>query len=160
MPKLRRRRKRLKVGWFFFQENQDFVIDVPNSIVPEAQSQLWPLVALSLAVTIAIALLFVLIQGSSDPERCPSPTCTWLAELLEQSVNASKNPCDTFGYFVCDGWRSKHELSMRQNVFRRALATTQQLVAGAKDTPVNQNTAEQSAALLRSCYSTKGRDNF
>lgn len=160
MLKLRRRRMRLKVRWFFLQANQDFVIDVPNSIVPEAQSQLWPLVALSLAVTIAIALLFVLIQASCSTERCASPMCTRFAELLEQSVNTSKNPCDSFGHFVCDGWRSKHELSVRQDVFHRALATTEQLVAGATDTPVNQNAAEQSAELLRSFYSTKWRGDF
>ncbi|KAH9376596.1 hypothetical protein HPB48_005807 [Haemaphysalis longicornis] len=149
---------RLKGCWFFLQANQDFVIDVPNSIVPEAQSQLWPLAVLSLAVTIAIALLFVLFQASHGPERCASPTCTRFAELLAQSVNASINPCDSFGHFVCDGWRSKHELSVRQDVFRRALATTEQLVTGAKDTPVNQNAVQQSAALFRSCYVPQDSD--
>ncbi|KAL3227574.1 hypothetical protein MRX96_024122 [Rhipicephalus microplus] len=116
------------------QPNQDVAVQMTRAstaTVPEPSDQrdLLSLVALFLAVTIR------------HRDR-----------LLDDSVNVSMNPCDSFGRFVCDGWRSKHMISVRESVFRSAIEATVESVSRTTIPDTNQNAGEQTAALFRSCY--------
>ncbi|KAH8039827.1 hypothetical protein HPB51_009083 [Rhipicephalus microplus] len=119
---------------------------------PSDQRDLLSLVALFLAVTIAIVIVFVAVQSNLKRELCTTASCSAFSKLLDDSVNVSMNPCDSFGRFVCDGWRSKHMISVRESVFRSAIEATVESVSRTTIPDTNQNAGEQTAALFRSCY--------
>ncbi|KAH6934323.1 hypothetical protein HPB50_022915 [Hyalomma asiaticum] len=135
--------------------NQDVVQQttrVATAAEPSEKRDLLPLVALFLAVTFAIVIVFVAVQSNLKRELCTTASCASFAKLVDESVNASTNPCDSFGRFVCDGWRSKSEVSVRESVFRAAIEATVESVSRVAIPDTNQDAAQQTAALFRSCY--------
>ncbi|KAL1438932.1 hypothetical protein MTO96_047663 [Rhipicephalus appendiculatus] len=137
--------------------NQDVVVQMTHATTtaaaePSDQRDLLSLVALFLAVTFAVVIVFVAVQSNLKRELCTTASCASFSKLLNDSVNASMNPCDSFGRFVCDGWRSKHTISVRESVFRSAIEATVESVSRTAIPDTNQNAGEQTAALFQSCY--------
>ncbi|XP_049520079.1 uncharacterized protein LOC125939732 [Dermacentor silvarum] len=119
---------------------------------PSEKGDLWSLAALFLSVTFAVVIVFFAVQSNLKRDLCTTASCVSFAKLLDASVNGSMNPCDSFGRYVCDGWRSTHSVSVRESVFRTAIEATVASVAGVTIPDTHQNADEQTAALFRSCY--------
>ncbi|XP_070390278.1 neprilysin-1-like [Dermacentor albipictus] len=138
--------------------NQDVTVEIQHAAAAAAAAQqsekgdLWTLAALFLSVTFAVVIVFFVVQSNLSIELCTTAPCDSFAKLLDASVNGSMNPCDSFGRYVCDGWRSKHSVSLRESVFRTAIEATVAAVEGVAIPDTHQNAGEQTAAFFRSCY--------
>ncbi|KAH6934801.1 hypothetical protein HPB50_000941 [Hyalomma asiaticum] len=68
-------------------------------------------------------------------------------------MNASVEPCENFGRFVCDGWSTRHELAVRELAFVEALGSiAESLQSFALPEKQDHQDAKQKAAMLyRSC---------
>ncbi|XP_070389201.1 neprilysin-1-like isoform X1 [Dermacentor albipictus] len=135
---------------------QDVTVEIQHAAAAAAQQSekgdLWTLAALFLSVTFAVVIVFFVVQSNLSIELCTTAPCDSFAKLLDASVNGSMNPCDSFGRYVCDGWRSKHSVSLRESVFRTAIEATVAAVEGVAIPDTHQNAGEQTAAFFRSCY--------
>ncbi|KAH6934322.1 hypothetical protein HPB50_022914 [Hyalomma asiaticum] len=102
-----------------------------------------------------LATLGAIFQWRSGSTRCSTDACVAFAKLLKSSMNSSVNPCDSFGRFVCDGWRLTSSLSVRALYYKNALDVLMR-TAKSRDVPINhQNAPQQAAALLATCDRVK-----
>ncbi|KAH7952279.1 hypothetical protein HPB52_021129 [Rhipicephalus sanguineus] len=93
---------------------------------------------------------------------CNTAACGAFARLLKTSVNRSVNPCDSFGTFVCSGWRRQNPYSVREYHYRVTLDYMSRLTDSVQIPPSGQNALQQVAAFYRSCTQlpTSGHDDI
>ncbi|KAK8762645.1 hypothetical protein V5799_026089 [Amblyomma americanum] len=121
------------------------------------EAELWSLVAIALAATAAVLVVFYVVQSTFKRQVCTTAACESFAKLLGESVNASANPCDSFGRYVCDGWRIGNVVSVQEVIYQTALEAIVKSIAKVAIPETSQNAGEQTAALFRSCYTSQDR---
>ncbi|XP_050025420.2 neprilysin-1-like [Dermacentor andersoni] len=116
----------------------------------------WQLVAI-LGFLGTSAALGVILQwaGSKPAHYCSTNACAAFAKLLKSSINSSVNPCDSFGRFVCDGWKRSSALSLRALYYKIALETLMRAAKSMEVPTSHQNAKQQAAALLATCDRVK-----
>ncbi|KAK8775990.1 hypothetical protein V5799_030664 [Amblyomma americanum] len=123
------------------------------------EAELWSLAAIALAATAAVLVVFYVVQSTFKRQVCTTAACESFAKLLGESVNASANPCDSFGRYVCDGWRTGNAVSVQEVIYQTALEAIVKSMAKAAIPERHQNAGEQTAALFRSCYAPQDRSD-
>ncbi|XP_050040404.1 neprilysin-1-like [Dermacentor andersoni] len=110
--------------------------------------------AASTCILIPLLLTFYASSKRYANQPCMTPTCVEFAKSLQASMNASVQPCENFGRFVCDGWRSRHALTVREMAFVEALEDIgESLLSFVVSEKRDQQDARQKAAMLyRSCH--------
>ncbi|XP_065286872.1 neprilysin-1-like [Dermacentor albipictus] len=63
-------------------------------------------VAAASSSVVAVVGLVVLLAHELEDQQCSSDQCLEFAAQLEDSMNLSADPCDSFYDFVCGGWNS------------------------------------------------------
>ncbi|XP_077536007.1 endothelin-converting enzyme-like 1 [Haemaphysalis longicornis] len=53
---------------------------------------------------------------------CWKLRCFEYAQLLNETLNASVDPCQSFTQLVCHGWHRRHQLRLSEMVVQRAIA--------------------------------------
>ncbi|KAL1473555.1 hypothetical protein MTO96_021924 [Rhipicephalus appendiculatus] len=121
-----------------------------------------PTSAISLALLLAAALSALLLflgffiglesrERRSSSTACRSESCRNYARLLADSVNTSLKPCESFTRFVCDGWRRRNQLSVREEAFLFQLRRMSYLLRSLPVPHKAQNALQRAAAFYRSC---------
>ncbi|KAL1416314.1 hypothetical protein MTO96_006342 [Rhipicephalus appendiculatus] len=54
------------------------------------------------------------MSGTAVKNQCTTQSCTSYSSLLLDTINRSVDPCQSFTRFVCDGWKQKPPLSVRE----------------------------------------------
>ncbi|XP_075546751.1 uncharacterized protein LOC142579952 [Dermacentor variabilis] len=110
----------------------------------------------------ALLLLLAVYAGrkSHAHKSCTTPGCIEFARSLRQSINISVQPCENFGRFVCDGWRTRYRLTVHEQAFVKVLESVGlSLLTVPVSGNQGQHSAKQKAALLyRSCDSVRRGD--
>ncbi|KAH9376727.1 hypothetical protein HPB48_010977 [Haemaphysalis longicornis] len=122
----------------------------------------WVLLLVALVgLPAVLAALLSYLTSSNGITYCTTLNCQAFAQLLRSSINESVAPCDSFGRFVCDGWRTEHHYSVREQFYRNALESMARLTRAVEIPRAGQSAVQQVAAFYRSCdklYET-GRDD-
>lgn len=105
------------------------------------------------AVLTAVIVVIVLMSGSPSPPptACWSHECLEYGKLLRSSIDDSVAPCHNFTRFVCGGWRREHRLSVREELYERAMERMTRLVRTIEVPAKDQNSVQRAAAVYRSC---------
>ncbi|XP_075550125.1 endothelin-converting enzyme 1-like [Dermacentor variabilis] len=92
---------------------------------------------------------------------CNTAACGEFARLLKSSINHSIDPCDSFGSFVCYGWRRQNPYSVREKHYRATLVYISRLTHSEQIPLARQSALQQVAAFYRSCseHTVSGRDD-
>ncbi|XP_050024106.3 neprilysin-1-like [Dermacentor andersoni] len=102
-----------------------------------------------------MALLFYfLIRQSSErtgPGVCDTAACEAYSRLLLASINSSVKPCESFSRYVCDGWRSGHDLSVGEDTILAALDRVYRSAADSEVPANGQNAMQRATAFYLSC---------
>ncbi|XP_065309793.2 endothelin-converting enzyme 2-like [Dermacentor albipictus] len=102
-----------------------------------------------------LALVAYLLASTGSKKRqydtCKTPACAQLSKRLLESINRSANPCDSFDGYVCDGWRSGHDISVHEDAFQSILGRLYREVRDMDVPKRGQNALQRAAAFYRSC---------
>ncbi|XP_065305549.2 endothelin-converting enzyme 1-like [Dermacentor albipictus] len=101
-----------------------------------------------------VALLFyLLIRQSSERAHgaCDTLACESYSRLLLASTNSSVKPCESFSRYVCDGWRSGHDLTVGEDTILAALDGVYRSAAGSEMPANGQNATQRATAFYLSC---------
>ncbi|XP_064457062.1 uncharacterized protein LOC135367892 isoform X2 [Ornithodoros turicata] len=123
-------------------------------------------VACALTVLVACVVVGVLVHimiirsvSSSERQACKLEVCQTYATYVDQSVNASVDPCKSFYHYVCDGWNSKNTLSVRRKQLDSYISLVHHSVnVHQKAVPTSGQSGDQKAiAFYRSCTDVQKR---
>ncbi|XP_070381862.1 uncharacterized protein [Dermacentor albipictus] len=89
---------------------------------------------------------------------CRTETCNNYARRLVDSVNTTLKPCESFTRFVCDGWRRRNQLSVREEAFLFQLRRMSYLLRSLPVPNKAQNALARAAAFYRSCDAVRTGD--
>ncbi|XP_070381761.1 uncharacterized protein [Dermacentor albipictus] len=101
-----------------------------------------------------VALLFyILILQSSGRTHgaCDTLACEAYSRLLLASINSSVKPCESFSRYVCDGWRSGHDLTVGEDTILAALDGVYRSAADSAMPAKGQNAIQRATAFYLSC---------
>ncbi|XP_075528821.1 uncharacterized protein LOC142560531 [Dermacentor variabilis] len=101
----------------------------------------------------AALLFYFLIRQSSGRTHgaCDTPACEAYSRLLLASINSSVKPCESFSRYVCDGWRSGHDLNVSEDAILAALDRVYRLAADSEVPTNGQNAMQRATAFYLSC---------
>ncbi|KAH6933719.1 hypothetical protein HPB50_017685 [Hyalomma asiaticum] len=128
----------------------------PVAIAPKKPRPVIPMLVVGacLAVVLtAVIVVVVLMSGSpmAPPSICRTHECQEYGKLLRSSIDDSVPPCRNFTRFVCGGWRREHRLSVREELYERAMERMTRLVRTIEVPSTDQNSVQRAAAIYRSC---------
>ncbi|KAH7956248.1 hypothetical protein HPB52_007660 [Rhipicephalus sanguineus] len=105
------------------------------------------------AVLTVVIIVVVLMSGSPipPPSVCWTHECQEYGKLLRSSIDDSVPPCHNFTRFVCGGWQREHRLSVREELYERAIERMTRLVRTIEVPKTDQNSVQLAAAIYRSC---------
>ncbi|XP_075543349.1 uncharacterized protein LOC142577782 [Dermacentor variabilis] len=106
---------------------------------------------LSFVASVTLLVLLARYLFGTDVMYCNTAACVEFARLLKTSINGSVNPCNSFGSFVCDGWRRQNHYSVREDHYRATLVHMTRLTDSVEIPPVGQSALQQFTAFYRSC---------
>ncbi|KAH7946148.1 hypothetical protein HPB49_020628 [Dermacentor silvarum] len=110
--------------------------------------------ALALVVAILLCILLVKIYWKSATavkNQCTTQACVSYSSLLLASINQSVDPCESFTRFVCDGWKQKQSLSVRETHFVDVLDKVRLSALSAAIPATRQDDVQRALALFLSC---------
>ncbi|KAH7935247.1 hypothetical protein HPB52_004946 [Rhipicephalus sanguineus] len=122
------------------------------------------LALLTLVVAGVVLLLLGVFGGGPDNRRrgsaavCRTEPCRQYARRLVASMNPSLNPCEGFTRFVCDGWRRRNRLSVREEAFLSELRRMSYLLRSVPVPHKAQKPIQRAAAFYRSCDAVRHGD--
>ncbi|XP_075526978.1 uncharacterized protein LOC142559236 [Dermacentor variabilis] len=101
----------------------------------------------------AALLFYFLIRQSSGRTHgaCDTPACEAYSRLLLASINSSVKPCESFSRYVCDGWRSGHDLNVSEDTILAALGRVYRLAEDSAVPANGQNAMQRATAFYLSC---------
>ncbi|KAL3218312.1 hypothetical protein MRX96_031584 [Rhipicephalus microplus] len=106
------------------------------------------------AVVMVVLVVVVVLMPDSPilpPSVCWTHECLEYGKLLRSSIDDSALPCHNFTRFVCGGWRREHRLSVREELYERAIERMTRLVRTIEVPTTDQNSVQLAAAIYRSC---------
>ncbi|KAK8786152.1 hypothetical protein V5799_007482, partial [Amblyomma americanum] len=83
---------------------------------------------------------------------CRTKSCLEYARRLRYTLNTSLNPCESFKRFVCDGWRRRNRLSVRQEAFLGVVRKLSSLLLSVPVPSTGQASLQRAATFYRSCH--------
>ncbi|XP_077498627.1 uncharacterized protein LOC144109703 [Amblyomma americanum] len=110
-------------------------------------------------VAVLVASLFLLVlftrpkvsQWHDTMRVCHTKRCLEYARRLRNTLNTSLNPCESFTRFVCDGWRRRNRLSVREEAFLGVVRKLSSLLLSVPVPSRGQTSLQRAAAFYRSC---------
>nr|XP_050046517.1 uncharacterized protein LOC126543438 [Dermacentor andersoni] len=128
----------------------------PVSTASKKPRQLLPVlfVGACLACVLTVVIVAVVLMPGSPsppPSVCLSQECLEYGKLLRSSIDDSVSPCHNFTRFVCGGWRREHRLSVREELYKRAVERMTRFVRTIEVPTKGQNGVQRAAAVYRSC---------
>ncbi|XP_049525104.1 uncharacterized protein LOC125946350 [Dermacentor silvarum] len=101
------------------------------------------------ALLVLVYILSQLLYNRKDSPRatCMNHVCREYARRLLDSLNRSVDPCHSFTRFVCDGWRQRQLLSVRELIFSAATERILRVV-NTMDVPLSGQSLLQRATKL------------
>ncbi|XP_070382360.1 endothelin-converting enzyme 1-like isoform X2 [Dermacentor albipictus] len=137
--------------------SRHFLSSTMQALLRKWQTTVMLCAALLLAAVGASLLLLGLLGGRGDERRrlaaavCRTESCLEYSRRLAESVNTSLRPCEGFTRFVCDGWRRRNRLSVREEAFYSQQRRLSQLLRSVPVPLEAQSPLEAAAALFSSC---------
>ncbi|KAL1420851.1 hypothetical protein MTO96_023703 [Rhipicephalus appendiculatus] len=104
-----------------------------------------------LAVVVVVVVVLMPSRPIPPPSACWTHECLEYGKLLRSSIDDSVLPCHNFTRFVCGGWRREHRLSVREELYERAIERMTRLVRTIEVPATDQNSVQLAAAIYRSC---------
>ncbi|KAH7960627.1 hypothetical protein HPB49_021822 [Dermacentor silvarum] len=117
-------------------------------------------IAVAVFAWVGGALLLLLVYASRKThahKSCTTLGCIEFTRSLRESMNTSVPPCENFGRFVCDGWRSRYRLTVHEQAFVQVLESVglALLTVPVSEKQDQQNAKQKAALLYRSCDSVR-----
>ncbi|KAK8788860.1 hypothetical protein V5799_021365 [Amblyomma americanum] len=109
-------------------------------------------VCLAICFAVVVIAVVVLSANPAPPANvCSTHECQVYGKVLTSSIDASERPCHNFTRFVCGGWQREHQLSVREELYERAIERMTRLVRTIDVPSSEQNSVERAAAVYHSC---------
>ncbi|XP_064468992.1 endothelin-converting enzyme 2-like isoform X2 [Ornithodoros turicata] len=88
---------------------------------------------------------------AKEHTACRTPGCIEFGKLLFETVNSSLNPCDNFYKYVCNGWDSKHEDSVKTLHRAEFISSLLKYPMTTAVPPQHQDAHERASQFYKSC---------
>ncbi|XP_064458422.1 neprilysin-1-like [Ornithodoros turicata] len=129
-----------------------------QTLEPQARSKRYLICFGCALIATSLFIAFVYIALSPHVARrsalkvdvCNTFACQAYGVMITRTLNTSRNPCDDFYHYVCDGWNKMHATSVYENhmnQFVEQLSRELQVPVPAN----NQTAAQKAARLYQSC---------
>ncbi|XP_075548853.1 neprilysin-1-like isoform X2 [Dermacentor variabilis] len=138
---------------------------IPDATPRETRPAVKIVLVIVSALALAIFLCFLLLNiywtsSSAAKNQCATQACVSYSSLLLFSINQSVDPCESFTRFVCDGWKQKQSLSVRETHFIDALDKLRRSALSARIPATRQDDVQRALALFLSCDDVgRGKSN-
>ncbi|KAK8757165.1 hypothetical protein V5799_000136 [Amblyomma americanum] len=104
--------------------------------------------------TLLLMLALYKVPEILKSTACETPACVRFARRMQETLNASVDPCRDFAQFVCGGWGKTHDLAVADEALVDALLTIGNRLSDVRVPTAEKQDAKLKAHLLyRSCHS-------